>query len=100
MRWFAWLLAPDKTWLKQSLDYHERSNRHKNSLDPNYWQVVDRSFAGNLQEHSVPKLSIQERRYANQIRFTGRLHSSVMEHACASGLFEGTEGTRRQTSKT
>ncbi|VVB52885.1 Uncharacterised protein [uncultured archaeon] len=57
MRLLAWLFASDKSWLKESLAYHERSNRHMDSLDPNHWNCADRSSAGNVQEKPVEKIN-------------------------------------------
>ena len=75
MRFFKWLLAPDTNWHKESLAYHERSSRHMNSLDPNYWKAIDnlRSTAGNLREHPAPyKPTPREKRDANSLLYKHR----------------------------
>jgi len=67
MRLFDWLKAPeDKSWLKETLAYHERANRHSNALDPNNFLhfAEQRSEALSVMEHEVEKPTAQEKRYA------------------------------------
>lgn len=57
----------DKPWHHESVEYHKRINRHRDSLDPNYFQLNHHvSSTGNVVEHDcAPEPTIRERRNAS-----------------------------------
>src|ERR1044072_7192948 len=66
MRIFDWL-TPKDNWLKETLAYHERANRHQNALEPNNFlhYAEQRSQALSVIEHEVAQPTAQEKRIAN-----------------------------------